>query len=189
MEGGRPVKIVIDVGCARYGGDYSVERLIEEFQPDTLYGFDPHPSVPGQVVYLNMGKLDLESGGLVPPDGPNIILERKAAWVYDGTIGYLEDGLNSTLTDREDAPQVECFDLAEFIFDLTRRSSEAPKIILKMDAEGAEYELLEHLISTGADELLELAWIEWHPKKMTLGERRRRGIERNIHCELAEWLW
>src|SRR5262245_49585252 len=41
LVGARVKKIVIDVGCARYGGDYSIERLIEKFDPDALYGFDP----------------------------------------------------------------------------------------------------------------------------------------------------
>ena len=92
--------IVIDIGCARYGGDFSIERLLEEFEPDVLYGFDPNAATA--VTYA----------------APHVHIHASAAWVYDGTIGFLSDGLNSCLTYREDVPQVPCFDLAKFIAGL-----------------------------------------------------------------------
>ncbi len=162
--------IVIDVGCTRFGGDYSIERLIEEFHPDVLYGFDPHSSLA-----------EIEIDGDI---GDTIVsLKRKAAWTYDGEVGYREDGLNSWLTDDPGAKKVPCFDLARFILELPE-----DEIVLKMDAETAEFDLLSHLIITGADERLKLVWCEWH-MGVENAEARRHVIEREIACEIIEWLW
>ena len=40
--------VVIDVGCARIGAAHSMERLIDEFHPKVLYGFDPMPGSMAQ---------------------------------------------------------------------------------------------------------------------------------------------
>lgn len=169
------MKIVIDIGAARYGGDYSIERLVEEFHPDVLYAFDPNPALtkkpPGQCEGFRVGDTV-------------VFAERIAAWTFQGEMGYREDGLNSWLTDDPKAPKVECFDLAEFI----RKRDDGTEIILKIDAEGAEYELLEHLIETRTDERLSLAWVEWHDGVNDhLG--RRMFIEDQIRCPLDEWRW
>lgn len=163
--------IVIDIGCARHGNDYSIERLIEEFHPEILYGFDPHPATtavpPGQC----------DSYAI---DDTVVFVERLAAWIYDGEIGFRQDGLNSWITELKGAEQVRCFDLAKFI------ENRAPdkEIVLKIDAEGSEYDLLRHLILRGADKRLKLAWIEWHEP-----DRGRAKIEEEISCEIAEWRW
>ena len=39
------MSVVIDVGAARYGGDYSMERLIEQFNSTHLYAIDPNPEL------------------------------------------------------------------------------------------------------------------------------------------------
>ena len=176
-EDGQTMKIVIDIGAARYGGDYSIERLVNEFQPDMLYAFDPNPALTEKPP----GECDAYLSG-----DTAVFAERMAAWTYRGTIGYLEDGLNSCLS-HHSAIQVECFDLADFI----RRRPEGSEIILKIDAEGAEYELLDHLIETDADKLLSVAWIEWHPFGVKNPEMRRQWIEENIadNVDLKEWHW
>ena len=205
------MRIVLDVGCARYGGDYSIERLIEEFQPDELYGCDPNPVMDEMIAQY---KED-------PPLATDLHLAKAAAWTYNGTVGFREDGLNSWITDLQGAPQVECFDLAEMIRDKYGKTvyfetfadgrqgppmvavrddavtstfvdteegrvwlEPPPEIILKLDCEGSEYDLLRHLIKTGADTMLKLAWIEWHAP-----DRGRELIEGEIACEIREWTW
>ena len=200
--------VVVDVGCARYGNDYSIERLIEEFSPDVLYGFDPSPFASGSVAEI----LEVAGKGTygeyeTEVDGCRVIVQGRAAWTHDGEIGYREDGLNSWVTDLKDAPRVPCFDLATFIYQIAYKDmlrepppmlpltpldlkmprpqpSELPEIILKIDAEGSEYDLLRHLIGTGADRLLKLAWVEWHEP-----DHGRAKIEEEIVCEIVEWRW
>jgi FkbM family methyltransferase len=160
---GRQGVIVIDVGCARYGGDYSIERLIEEFSPDTVIGYDPNPAA-----------LDTRVEGDTP-----VTIYNMAAWTYDGTVGFVENGLRSHVRMGFGTP-VQCVDLARVILELP----EGEEIVLKMDAEGAEYVLLPHLYSQRADERLRLAWVEWHDP-----QGGRETLEGMLRCEVTEWRW
>ncbi len=158
------MKIVIDVGCARYGGDYSIERLIEAFDPDILYGFDPAWTT-------TMIEVD---------PGMKVIISNAAAWIYDGEVRFLADGLSGKVGDHAHWPLVGCIDLARFI----RQFPDGDEVILKMDCEGSEYPLLDHLIAKGVDERLSLLWIEWH----TFGApKARRSLERRLRCPVEEW--
>ncbi len=173
--------IVIDIGCARYGGDYSIERLVEEFQPVTLYGFDPNAEE-----YEGPIQLGPSIQWAAPPGthwNTHAIITAQAAWIFDGSVKFISDGLNSQVGDAEHWPLVPCFDLARFITQLPQRELEGD-IVLKIDAEGSEYDLLRHLIDRRVDALLKLAWVEWHSP-----DRGRAQIEEEIACELVEWLW
>ena len=162
--------IVVDVGCARYGADYSIERLIEEFHPEILYGFDP--GYTGELLFEQ--------------DGCTVTVSREAAWTYDGRVAFEIAGLSGGV--RDSGVTVRCVDLARFLFELPV----GEEVALKMDAEGAEYQLLEHLIETGADRRLKLAWVEWHPARVRVNgkpDARRAAIEARIGCEMHEWRW
>ena len=165
-------KIVIDVGCARYGGDYSIERLIEKFEPDVLYGFDPAWEDSMYEPIINVYKTD-------------VIVSREVAWIRNGQVRFMLDGLNGQVGDADFWPLVRCMDLARFI----RRFPTADEIILKLDCEGSEYDLLEHLIATGTDERLSLAWVEWHPRGTAWPAKKRASLENRLRCHVDEWLW
>lgn len=156
---------VIDIGCAEHHkGVPSLHRLADEHQPDVLYGFDPHPSVPHHETHAY--------------NGATIQRERKAAWTFDGQIGYAESGSASCATDEVGYPMVPCFDLAAFVIGL-----EGP-VVLKLDCEGNEYRLLRHLLDTGADANLDVVWVEWH------GDQKRRLLmEWRIGAKVREWRW
>lgn len=162
--------VCIDIGCANYGGDYSIERLIEEFAPSRLYGFDP--SKEGPYIW----EADQTIGNTT------VRLQPWAASTYDGHCGFLLHQLIGHV-DQDADHQVRCFDLAAFILSLP-----PSEIVLKIDAEGAEYSLLEHLIAQKADLRLKLAWVEWHELNESHYEKRA-YIEDNLRCELREWLW
>lgn len=176
------MKIVIDVGCARYGGDYSVERLIEMYEPDLLYGFDPQAA--GDMLHLNLGKLDPMTFELLPPEGPSVHIRTEAAWTFDGEVRFLPDGLNGQVGNADHWPLVPCIDLASFVEGLP-----PGEIILKLDAEGSEYELLPHLIERDVDERLALVLVEWHPRPEYDHVTRRTEIERALTCPVEEWRW
>lgn len=161
--------VVIDLGAARYGADYSIERLIERFEPTHLYAVDPNPDFDAAASEETL-----------------IHVVNAAAWIIDGSIGYRADGLNSWITHDLHAPQVHCFDLAAFIRGCVD-SHPLEKLILKLDCEGAEYDLLPHLIRTATDVLLELVIVEWHPKLLPDAEQRRKEIEERIRCPIEEW--
>lgn len=164
--------IVIDVGCARYGGDFSIERLIEEFHPSVLYGFDP----------------SWQPGMFTAWDGleTSVVASNHAAWTHDGFVTFAGSGLGGHVSDEPiSSAAVACVDLAQFIKDLP----DEEEIVLKIDAEGAEYDLLDHLIEQEADKRLALAWVEWHNFGVPSPSERRAAIEQKIACELTEWRW
>lgn len=170
MEVG-PVKIVIDVGSARYGEHHSIERLLDEFQPDVLYAFDP--------------SWETEMYEPREHDTAYVIAAQTAAWTHEGTVPFKRDGLTGFISSLKNAEDVPCIDLAEFI----RKQPEAAEIILKVDAEGAEYDLLDHLMEKGVDERLSLAWVEFHKFGCSDPKAARARIEQSIRCPLDEWPW
>lgn len=160
--------VVIDVGAAQHGGSYSMERLVEQFEPEWLYGIDPSENL----TFPLAGKTRVE-------------LIQSAAWIYDGKIGYRADGTNSWVTNDPHAPAVPCFDLARFIRELDEEHND--RLVLKLDCEGAEYELLDWLIDNDVDELLDLVIVEWHPKSEPAHEALSADIIERIRCEIQEW--
>ena len=66
----------------------------------------------------------------------------KAVWVKDGAIGFDLSGDDMGKIDDKASGVVEAVDLATWLPEITD--------LLKMDIEGAEFEVLEHLCTTGA---------------------------------------
>lgn len=169
-------RVVIDVGCATHGGDESINYLISEFDPDLLLGFDPATRDSTRM------------------QGETLVVERRAAiTTYDGTVGFTVDGLSGRID--KGAAETPCVDLARLVREWKDR-----EVILKMDAEGAEYELLPYLMDEGLDCFLLLAWVEWHCLACgrgggghrpgctsTDGQRQREAIEAQIHTEMHQW--
>lgn len=155
---------VIDVGCADHG-EPSIPALIEEFQPPILIGLDPHPNV---------------STGAEQIGGSYVITFNAAAWVRDGRVGFTDRGEGSWTLENSPEAEVPCLDLAKLVRVF------AP-VVLKIDAEGAEYPLLSHLWSQGALGCLTLAWIEWHEVPGHLNADREAMIA-SLPCEYREWL-
>ena len=165
--------IVVDVGChdhpAHDGQSQdSIGRLIDRFRPRVLYGFDPHPGLPV---------------GSTLQDGVRVVRERRAAWVHDGIVefDYTPDQgpLGSKIREGA-AGRVPCFDLAAFLIEQLPQGH----IVLKLDAEGAEYPLLARIIDQDVDEFLTLVLVEWHqPRKW----QARRRLERALRCPVQPW--
>ena len=147
--------VVVDVGCADHHGR-SVDYLVDRFHPDELWGFDPWPE---------MEVRDYQDGTT------HVRTSRIAAWTHDGEISYTLDGDRSHVG--EGPITVECFDLAAW---LAQRDAGA---VLKLDAEGSEYELIPRLIETGEDNRLSLLLIEWHSDD--------HGLTEQIGCPIEEW--
>ena len=138
--------IVIDVGCADQGHDNSIRKLVDRFHPGMLYGFDPAEAM-GQAYMVE------ETSVFVNPTAWG-----SAAWITDGYVGYIAEGDRSRVVDETESSAVApCFDLARFIEALAE-----PEIILKLDCEGAEVPLLDHLRLSGADKQLSLILVEYH---------------------------
>ena len=149
--------IVVDLGCADYGSQDSVRSLIDKYHPDRLYAFDPHPIV--------------EEGRWMRK-GVSVVFCRRAAWLHDGDVGYHENITSSHIVS-DDTDTVPCFDFSKWLAGLGEH------VILKMDVEGAEYDLLERMIADGTDHLVDELIIEWHDDD--------RGLIERLACPVKDW--
>jgi len=103
---------------------------------------------------------------------PNVTIHNKAAWIHNDIIKFhlstaFSDG-SSVYKEKvsggvsENIYQtVGCTDIAEYIKEL-----DGWEIILKLNVEGAEYEILGHMIKEGVMHKVSEFHGEWHPTKI-----------------------
>ncbi len=161
--------VVIDIGCFTYPDADSVAALIEEYHPSHLYGFDANP-------YLWRGEKQL--------NGTNIRIECAAAGVDDGTaFWHFQNGGPGSYVDRSPEPSgmtAHTFDLAAFIRSV-HEWHPGEGIVLKLDCEGAETPLMEHLRATGTDWLLAEILVEFH------GQGGTDELSASMACKVKTW--
>ncbi len=102
----------------------------------------------------------------------NITLEDKAIWIYDGEINlYLgsESDLSSSLIrekvniNKNNSIIVKCIDFSRYILD---NFSEDDFIVLKLDIEGAEFDVLNKMIDDGSIKYIDELCGELHAGKI-----------------------
>lgn len=161
--------IVIDVGCCPQGPEESVHHLIDRFHPDVLFGFDPFPELVSHVECI---------------DGTVCLFSPRAAWTHDGHVAYSADGILSTAMPElmtKESKLVPCFDLATWLLALP-----IDPIVVKFDAEGAEFDILDRFHMLGVDALLALVLVEWHDEIDPSGERKDE-LTAKLRCPLELW--
>ncbi len=67
--------------------------------------------------------------------------------------------------------EIECIDLSKFIFENFEKDD---YIVVKMDIEGAEFHVIDHLIETKAIEFINKMFIEWHAEFFTNKKEMRK---------------
>lgn len=163
--------IVVDVGCHLHGPEESVHRLRERFQPDMLFGFDPHPG--------------MEEGVERAVDDSIIVRRRVAAWVDYGLVRIAENGNRTAVVEEADGEMVRSIDLATFLVALPS------PIVLKLDCEGAEFPILHRIHNLWIDDHLDLILVEWHEGTEPTGDFYGHGWQKlgrpNLRCPVEEW--
>lgn len=152
---------VIDLGCHDHGHPEcdSLGALTRKYRPSRFYGFDPHP--------------DFKEATFAT-DGTSLILRRRAAWLYDGHVGFHANGTGSRVGYGDTVP---CFDFSAWLPTIVH-----DRTVVKMDIEGAEYDLLEKMVEDGTSHAFSELVIEWHgndPRK-----DRLLGV---LKCEVNDW--
>ena len=168
---------VIDLGSETHGYEESLFTLIERLKPERVYAFDP----------LGPDE-DISSRGV------EIHRSSKAAWTFDGEISFgvgSQDAMNATAVrgkiragEWKEIIRVPCFDFAAFLLRFDE------PVYVKMDVEGAEYDILEKVIASGADKHISFLTVEWHDHQFSQMEkysRRRVEIIRNLSCPNDTW--
>lgn len=105
-------------------------------------------------------------------DFNNIKFNPEAIWTYDGTIDfYLCNSGNASssiigtkITGQLDKvpTKVKCTDIDRIIRQYTKQDH----IVLKIDIEGAEYELLDYMLTKNTFDLVDILYIEFHTGKV-----------------------
>jgi FkbM family methyltransferase len=114
-----------------------------------------------------------------------ITLIKKAAWSYNGNVRfyYSNGGTRAGGTmyvskktghiNNKNYYDVECIDIAEFI----RSFDENDYIIMKLNCEGAEYEIIPHLKNERLFHRIKKWYVQWHWDKI--------GISKKKHDQVA----
>ena len=143
------------IDCGAHCGE-SILRARQQFGYDiTILSFEAVPSLAEE-----LSKLYIED--------PLVTICNAAVYVEDGLIDFnvcpaFTDGSSvlSTLNNNHLARKISvpCFDLSSWL----RTSFESDDyIILKLDIEGAEYDVLEKMIADNTIRLVNELWGEWH---------------------------
>lgn len=115
----------------------------------------------------------------------------KAVYTYTGTIEYTQrpDDMplgSSVMKEKRgwgmgEVKKIPCVDILEIIPD--------EPFCLKLDAEGAEYDILERLVNAGKSDLIDRLYIEWHDSKMSSDNAQRQiALEQHFGKRIKAWL-
>lgn len=131
-------------------------------------------------------------------------LHQSAVFTHDGTVTFFIDPIDSdgstviglkkvdatgSLSNQQcPSISVPCIDLDAFIRDQTNLSDH---IVLKLDIEGAEYEVLEKLMQTGAMARVAQLLAEFHWDRAGIPEERHiallKALKTKFDCVPASW--
>lgn len=146
------------IDCGAHCGE-SILRAKHQFGNDiTTISFEPIPAFAKQIeeIYKN---------------DDTVHVQNSAVWIDDSIKHFhihkdITDGssLLLTLNDLDENYYIEipCFDLSSWI---KKTFTESDYIILKLDIEGAEYEVLNKMIEDGTISMVNELWGEWHYEK------------------------
>lgn len=160
-------KVFVDAGSH----EGKISRMFHKKHPEyKIYAFEPNPNIK-------------------PKYSPEVIFHNKAVWIenterdfylYEDTrsegCSLMYEKQGETI-DREHPIKVKCIDFSRWITETFNRKD---KIVLKMDIEGAEYEVLNKMIKDNSIGYINKLYIEFHIHKLE--------IDRNIHDELIDKL-
>lgn len=161
------MKIFIDLGA--FDGD-TIAQAMRVARADKYFGFEPY------ILSFNEAKKRFK-------DHTNVKLFQAAAATVDGQAFFyihkkdMYEG-NSMFKNKPNvnpsAPiRVETIDIAKFISSNCFKDDE---ITLKVDVEGKEYDIFEHLIATGVIQYISKIYCEWHYKKVGISEERHNAV-------------
>lgn len=168
--------IVVDCGCFPHGGVDSIGYLVERFEPDVVYGFDPWPALKEGVEMIGETR---------------VVRSRRAVWTHEGVMRYTHADAGATMLaenrrgrwGKHTTSHVDCVDLAAFLVGIRGHT-----VVVKLDVEGAEYAVLEHLADLGLDDDIELLLVEWHDQHLPPEyAQRRAALEGRLSCPVEEW--
>ena len=177
------------VDCGGHDG-CSIRRFMTEFDPKGRFDmvtFEPN-----------------EAFGRYYSDFPRHRLIQAAVYDRDQTLEFFldrEDGDGSTIfkdkltaanggygsLDKEHPIRVKPIDLSEWLLQNTKPSD---YVILKLDVEGAEYDILEKMFCDHSIDRVAHLFVEWHWSRVGVTNHRHAHVIqtlRQLHVHFADW--
>jgi FkbM family methyltransferase len=129
-----------------------------------VHAFEANPRFNDQ---LDRMKKEIENGGRREIN----LYKSTAAWIYNGNISfyvetknakhsYWASSIKSDMVEEKEKEQVTvpCVDIAGLLSQFT----DEDMVVMKVDIEGAEFELLTHLIARNALRVVDIIGVEYH---------------------------
>jgi FkbM family methyltransferase len=184
------MRYFIDIGT--YNGELLEEVICKLPSFDRYIGFEPVPSMceESKARFKNNKKVKINQLAISTSFKKNIkfyvsYCKEKGGCTGEGT----EVGTGSTLLKKKQTGmidktvfiKVKTIDLARYIMSNFKKED---YIVLKIDVEGKEYDIFEHMIQTGAIKYINKLYCEWHIAKFNTDGR----INRRRHNKVVEKL-
>lgn len=171
------------IDCGGYDGCSAVKFMLQNPQFDSIT-FEPNPALwphYADVPTTLIKKAAYTHGGMVTftidetdADGSSLVDSKKIDW--HGKIA------------NEECPKIEvsCVDIAELV---RKAATQYQKIVLKLDIEGAEYDVLEKLLQEDLIKHLTIIYAEFHWHKCGFPESRHNQLVAALkqQTQVAEW--
>jgi len=173
------------IDCGAHCGE-SILAAKQRFGDDIItISFEPIPGLAKQLQEIHK-------------DNPTVNIQNSAVWINNEVKRFhlseeytdgssLLDSLNNLR--EEHSIKIPCFDLSTWI---SETFDENDYLILKLDIEGAEYEVLNKMIKEGTINLINEFWGEWHdmkisnPETLETSKKVYKYLEDN-NIEFKEW--
>ena len=183
VAGSRPEPRCVFLDCGGNDGCSALQFLIGNPHFDCI-SFEPNPDL-----WHHYDDLPTE-------------LVCKAVHTYDGTVSFTLDGVDgdgSSLIPSKNIDwernvanadfltiTVPCIDLSAYIRKL---SASYDRIVLKLDVEGAEYDILEKMLSEKTIDLIDQLYCEFHIGKMEISQERHDHILADVSARVPVEDW
>ncbi len=179
------MKYFIDLGC--YIGEMIAKAQKEYPDFDQYIGFEAVPALFKKSYYrfIHDKKVKIYNGAVSNRDGSTTLyLNLRRNKSNSKTFGKGSSLLKSKLTghlSKKRTLKVKEIDFARYVIN---NFSKKDYIVLKIDIEGKEYDLLEHMIETGAIYYINKIFCEWH----AFDKLPEKEVSRSRHDKLVSGL-
>jgi FkbM family methyltransferase len=172
----------IFIDCGGYDGCSAVKFILDNPGFESIT-FEPNPmlwnyyqDVPTTLIKKGVaGKTETRYFTIDEIDGDG------SSFVAGKAIDYTKKVKNEDF----EKIQIECIDICEVLEAL----KDYQKIVLKLDVEGAEYEILNRLLESGLISRISKLYAEWHWHKIGMSYEQHLEIYNRVkaYCSVQEW--
>jgi FkbM family methyltransferase len=177
------MKVFIDLGM--YDGTIlrAATKMYKDF--DKFIGFEPIPELCSRANKLlkNKKKVVIKNQAVGTADSKEKLYIN---WTKRDQIGKGSSLMSEKTTGNLKEDKFMMVDVINFSDYLKNNLSKDDFIVLKIDIEGKEYDLLNHMIDTEAISYIDKIFCEWHYHKMKGGDTEYKVIHDKIIKDLND---